>query len=110
MVENELFHFQSRVAHPSVIIKEARATLELLAEESKTKGLSPNKHCIPTESWQAPPSHWFKLNWDETVDKAKGLIGVGVAVRDSAGQVITTMRTSKHLFPDPLLAEAFRAL
>lgn len=33
-----------------------------------------------------------------------------MVVRDNASQVISTMRTIKHLFPNPLLIEAFGAL
>ncbi|XP_040987665.1 uncharacterized protein LOC121235382 [Juglans microcarpa x Juglans regia] len=64
----------------------------------------------PVVSWQAPPVDWFKINWDGAADKAKGLIGIGVVIRDSSGQVITTMRQRIKLYPNPLLAESYGAL
>ncbi|KAF5468997.1 hypothetical protein F2P56_013102, partial [Juglans regia] len=104
------FIFKETFTHPSTIIKETRHTLELLNEETPRKDLRTCHGYTSTNSWQAPPLNWIKLNWDGATDKAQGLIGVGVVARDSAGHIISTLRTSKHLFPDPLLAEAFGAL
>ncbi|XP_018831004.1 uncharacterized protein LOC108998763 [Juglans regia] len=69
-----------------------------------------NQASFPVVSWQAPPVDWFKINWDGAVDKAKGLIGIGVVIRDSFGQVIVAMRQGKKLYPDPLLAKSYGAL
>ncbi|XP_041004142.1 uncharacterized protein LOC121249507 [Juglans microcarpa x Juglans regia] len=102
------FIFKGSFVHPNAIIKEARSLLEMLNEESSNQDSV--QTCNSDMDWQAPPSNWIKMNWDSAVDKAKGIIGVGVAVRDNLGQIIATMRTKKHIFPDPLLAEAFGAL
>ncbi|XP_035551020.1 uncharacterized protein LOC118349632 [Juglans regia] len=100
--------FEGSFAHPNAVVREARGILDLLIEEESRQ--DHGQANTLEEDWQAPPSNWVKLNWDSAVDKAKGVIGVGVAVRDSFGYTIATMRTNKHLFPDPLLAEAFGAL
>ncbi|XP_040994328.1 uncharacterized protein LOC121240868 [Juglans microcarpa x Juglans regia] len=102
--------FKGVFAHPKVIAQDARSILDMLNEEASNQGCSSNKICTSADVWQAPPSNWLKMNWDSAVDNARGIIGVGVAVRDSTGKIIATMRTKKHLFPDPLLAEAFGAL
>ncbi|XP_041017915.1 uncharacterized protein LOC121260135 [Juglans microcarpa x Juglans regia] len=99
--------FKCVFAHPKVIVQKARSILDVLNEEL---GCSSSKVCTSAKVWQAPPSNWLKTNWDSAIDKARGIIGVGVVVRDSTGKIIATMRTKKHLFPDPLLAESFGAL
>ncbi|XP_042983225.1 uncharacterized protein LOC122312634 [Carya illinoinensis] len=60
--------------------------------------------------WTAPPSSFYKANWDVAVDKGKSRIGVGVIVRDSSGMVMASMCSSMLLDPDPLLGEAVAAL
>lgn len=97
------FIFKEEFAHLSILLKEARGTLEMLAEEATSRALRTSKICTLVENWQAPSLNWYKLNWDGAMDKAQCLIGIGVAVRDSASQIIATMRTSKHMFPNPYL-------
>ncbi|XP_040998968.1 uncharacterized protein LOC121244821 [Juglans microcarpa x Juglans regia] len=97
-------HLDSLAAQ--VIVQEARIILDVLNEE----GCRTSKVCTSAEVWQAPPSNWLKMNWDSAVDKARGIVGVGVVVRNSSGKIIATLRTKKHLFPNSLLAEAFGAL
>ncbi|XP_042980106.1 uncharacterized protein LOC122310291 [Carya illinoinensis] len=104
------FLFQGEFAHPSVLISEAHHMLMLLIEEGPSSGLASRKPCNSAASWQAPPLNWFKLNWDGAMDKVHGRIGVGVVVRDNSGHIIATMRTSKEMFPNPLLAKAYGAL
>ncbi|KAF5468375.1 hypothetical protein F2P56_012531 [Juglans regia] len=102
--------FKCVFAHPKVIVQEARTTLDVLDEEISNQGDRANKICTSAGVWQALPLAWIKLNWDSAVDKVRGLVGVGVVVRNSSGNIIATLRTKKHLYPDPLLDEAFRAL
>ncbi|XP_035546543.1 uncharacterized protein LOC118348606 [Juglans regia] len=98
--------FKGVFAHPKVIVQEARFILDELVEERCRAGMV----CNSAEVWQAPKTNWVKMNWDSAVDKARGIVGVGVAVRNSSGSIIATLRTKKPLFPDPLLAETFGAL
>ncbi|KAF5465143.1 hypothetical protein F2P56_015174 [Juglans regia] len=102
------FIFKKEFVHPNLIVREARAVLKMLSEKNLDQ--CTNQVSPPTVSWQAPPMEWFKINWDGAVDKGKGLIGIGVVIRDSFGQVIATMRQRKKLYPDPLLAESYGAL
>ncbi|XP_041025479.1 uncharacterized protein LOC121265876 [Juglans microcarpa x Juglans regia] len=102
--------FKGVFAHPKVIMHEARTTLDVLDEENSNHGARANMIYTSAETCQAPPLDWIKLNWDSAIDKARGLVGVGVVVRNSLGRIIATLRTKKHLYPDPLLAEAFGAL
>ncbi|XP_042958188.1 uncharacterized protein LOC122293778 [Carya illinoinensis] len=60
--------------------------------------------------WRPPPQDWFKVNWDEAVNKAEGFVGVGVVVRDCQGMVIATLRQRKSLITEPFLAESYGAL
>ncbi|KAF5454797.1 hypothetical protein F2P56_024435 [Juglans regia] len=100
--------FEGSFAHRNAVVREARGILDLQIEEESR--LVRGQTNTLEEDWQAPPSNWIKLNWDSVVDKANGVIGVRVAVRDSFGYTIATKKTNKLLFPDPLLAEAFGAL
>ncbi|XP_040986476.1 uncharacterized protein LOC121234574 [Juglans microcarpa x Juglans regia] len=88
--------FKGIFAHPKVIMHEARTTLDVLDEENSNHGARANMICTSAETC--------------AIDKARGLVGVGVVVRNSSGRIIATLRTKKHLYPDPLLAEAFDAL
>ncbi|XP_041016139.1 uncharacterized protein LOC121258659 [Juglans microcarpa x Juglans regia] len=94
----------------SMETQEGRVILDMLAKEDLNRSNMSKQLCSATANWKAPPLNWFKLNWDGSVDKMQGFIRVGVAVRDSAGQIIATMRLRKHLFPNPLLVEAYGVL
>jgi hypothetical protein len=32
--------------------------------------------------WKAPPRNKYKVNWDMSIDKSNGLLGLGAIVRD----------------------------
>ncbi|KAF5458506.1 hypothetical protein F2P56_022529 [Juglans regia] len=96
--------FIEAFAHPSITIREAKNNLELLTEDNQRRDLRTSRACTAADTWQAPPLHWLKLNWDGAIYKVQGLIGVGVVARDSVGHIIATMRSSKYIFLDPLLA------
>ncbi|KAF5442612.1 hypothetical protein F2P56_035252 [Juglans regia] len=46
------------------------------------------------------------MNWDASVDKYRGRVGIGVIIRDHKGLMIAALRMSRPLYPDPTLAEA----
>ncbi|XP_042969074.1 uncharacterized protein LOC122301757 [Carya illinoinensis] len=79
-------------------------------EETHQRNRRDSQVCTSEDAWNAPPSTWFKANWDGAVDRAKGQIRIGVIIRDCNGQVIATMRDKKQMFADPLLAESYGAL
>ncbi|KAJ0075170.1 hypothetical protein Patl1_34400 [Pistacia atlantica] len=49
----------------------------------------------------------FKVNWDASVRKENGTIGVGIAIRDWQGRFLATMRMKKTMLPDAHVAESF---
>ncbi|XP_041025442.1 uncharacterized protein LOC121265841 [Juglans microcarpa x Juglans regia] len=104
------FIFKKGFSHPNLMVREARSVLDMMAKKNLDQCSNDNQASFPIASWQAPPVNWFKINWDGAVDKANGLIGVGVAIKDSSSQIIATMRQGKKLYPDPLLAESYGAL
>ncbi|KAF5470754.1 hypothetical protein F2P56_011245 [Juglans regia] len=69
-----------------------------------------NQGSPSSEVWNPPPFNWYKINWDGAIDKFKGLIGIGICVRDCEGHVVATLRHNKHMYPDPLLVESYGAL
>jgi hypothetical protein len=40
----------------------------------------------------------YKVNWDATVDKKNGRIGLGIVVRDYEGVVLAEQSTTKNFF------------
>lgn len=49
-------------------------------------------------SWVAPPNPLLKINYDEVVFKETKEAGIGVVIRNSAGQVIASL-IEKVLMP-----------
>ncbi|KAF5475498.1 hypothetical protein F2P56_007298 [Juglans regia] len=78
------FIFKKGFSHPNLIIREARSILDMMSEKNLDQCTSNNQASFQLASWQASSVEWFKINWDGAVDKANGLIGIGVAIRDSS--------------------------
>jgi hypothetical protein len=60
--------------------------------------------------WQPLPPGVVKLNWDASLIKEEGRIGLGLIARDCCGDVLGARCISKILRVDPKLAEAMAAL
>ncbi|KAJ0096619.1 hypothetical protein Patl1_27305 [Pistacia atlantica] len=107
------FTFKHYFSTPSQLIHHATQELDILNSliQSKT---SPNAHPLNSDPssprWQPPPEGIFKVNWDASVGKENGTIGVGIAIRDWQGRFLATMRMKKTMLPDAHVAESFTAL
>ncbi|KAG7964160.1 hypothetical protein I3843_09G155200 [Carya illinoinensis] len=97
---------------PNCLLKETRLRLDMMSEDEKFSQYHNRGYqtCTSVDVWQAPPSNWLKVNWDGALDQAKGLIGIGVIIRDDKGQTKATMRQKKMFFPNPFLDESYGAL
>jgi ribonuclease HI len=51
----------------------------------------------------------YKVNWDATVDKKNGRIGLGIVVRDYEGVVLAERSTTNNFLVEPVMAEALAA-
>ena len=58
---------------------------------------------------EKPPVESVKVNWDASISKDAGFMGVGVVVRDHASVVIASFCTSKLSNLDPASVEALGA-
>jgi ribonuclease HI len=63
----------------------------------------------PKVTWQKPPEGVYKINWDTSVDRDRCKMGMGLVVRDHAGQLIAALCASKDHITDPTSAEALAA-
>jgi hypothetical protein len=63
----------------------------------------------PKVTWQKPPEGVYKINWDASVDRDRCKMGMGMVVRDHAGQLIAALCTSKDHITDPASAKALAA-
>jgi ribonuclease HI len=56
--------------------------------------------------WEAPPTGIVKCNWDAAIDAHGRRMGVGIVVRNHAGDVMATKCMTKAYVTDPQTAEA----
>jgi ribonuclease HI len=106
------FVHEGTFIHPNILVKQAQQEVELLKslrdEDKKHRSDSPGN---PLRSaWQAPPQGWYKANWDASVDRKKGRVGLGVIIRDHNGAMWVARSQTRHGFLDPTAAEAWAAL
>jgi len=97
------------VLPPNVLIKEAFDLVEefriaqLRAEDLGQGGQSSNGR------WVKPAPNNIKINWDAALDGRKKLMGMGIVVRDSQGEVKAAMCDVIPYIRDPVVAEAIGA-
>ncbi|KAJ0042300.1 hypothetical protein Pint_18635 [Pistacia integerrima] len=105
------FTFKHYLSTPSQLIHHVTQELDILKSllQSKT---SPNAHLLNSDpsspKWQPPPEGIFKVNWDASVRKENGTIGIGIAIRDWQGRasnVIAHTLAKDALTIDDVLVE-----
>lgn len=52
----------------------------------------------------------IKINWDATVDKKKGQVGLGIVARDGNGKFVATRCMTFEMVLEPIMVEALVAL
>jgi hypothetical protein len=95
--------------HPNLIVRKA---LEFI-EEFKTANTKPHAESEGSSSiqkWIAPIVGHVKINWDATVNKAGGKMGIRVIVRDHEGEVFATFLAIRQHIINPATTEATTAL
>jgi hypothetical protein len=55
------------------------------------------------------PQGAYKINWGAVINKSQKIMGFGVIVRDSAGEVLAAMSTSKRYLTHPTTIDAYAA-
>jgi ribonuclease HI len=66
--------------------------------------------CNRNVKWQPPSQGLIKVNWDASINKNKGWIGMGMIARDSNGACLGAKNVTKDLLTDSATAEAMAAL
>ncbi|XP_059451001.1 uncharacterized protein LOC132181785 [Corylus avellana] len=56
--------------------------------------------------WRAPSHGWLKANWDATVGRKNGRLGVGIVIRDHRGEMCATKSWTQSGLLDPTAMEA----
>jgi hypothetical protein len=62
------------------------------------------------EKWKPPLENTLKVNWDVAVDLKKGIIGLGIIVRDEKGDFIEAETKYMRLHVELVVAETLAAL
>jgi hypothetical protein len=60
-------------------------------------------------AWKAPPLNFLKANWDASMDKKRGKMGVGVVIRDYHRKMWATKCMTREDYLDPMSAEVMAA-
>ncbi|KAJ4713163.1 Ribonuclease H-like domain containing protein [Melia azedarach] len=55
--------------------------------------------------WIPPPDKWFKLNVDASIDEKKRLVGLGMVIRDSKGEIMAAAGKRTEFYGDVELAK-----
>ncbi|XP_059436480.1 uncharacterized protein LOC132169465 [Corylus avellana] len=106
---NALVHGE-KVSPSNVVVKNAIDSLEAYrTANSQIKGVIERDN-TKVLHWKAPKDDFVKVNWDAAVDKHKRKMGIGVIVRDSMGEVLTTLSAPKDYINEPDIAEVMAAL
>jgi len=65
---------------------------------------------VSPKGWQPPFPGSIKINWDASINKTLGCIGIGVVARDYAGKVLGAKCSYRKQSLAPEVAEMFAAL
>ncbi|XP_041004015.1 uncharacterized protein LOC121249371 [Juglans microcarpa x Juglans regia] len=79
--------------------------------QEANKGESSNGGGMVDRSWWEPPLEGvYNVNWDTTINKAFGRVGIEIIIRDHESKVMAIKIIQRELFPDTYRAESFGVL
>ena len=107
---NDVIH-GGHFVHPNVLVQQTNTAIEDFSRANKldSHGTDEGDRQDPIQ-WQRPPLGWFKANWDASVSKQQGRMGLGVVIRDGQGKYIAAQSKTEPGCLDPSAAEARAAL
>jgi hypothetical protein len=94
-------------SHPTQIVRKAMESIEEL-KNANARPQVKNEDISSHKNWIVPAVGHMKINWDATVNKAEGKMGIGVIVRDHVGEVLETLQ-APGLYIIDLATTALRA-
>lgn len=106
--------FEGLFTHPNSVYTEAATSLEEF-KQCTTKELQiiqpdelePNR-C--KNGWQHPPNGVIKVNWDASLNKKDGCVGLEIIARDSAGGFLGARSVTLKMMTEPKIAEVMATL
>ena len=63
-----------------------------------------------TAKWHAPPTKFYKANWDVAISTNRNCMGIGVIIRDEEGRVSAAKNKTVQGSNEPVTGEAMVAL
>lgn len=94
---------------PKCLINGVRESIEKYQKEQVLSSpIGPREHTTQA-IWRPPSDDSFKVNWDESIDRRKNLMGVGVIVCDLARTVLVAQCSVQKYILDPTTAEVIGA-
>ena len=92
---------------PWLIKLEAEAWIEAFWEANRRQRMPQQQQLHhSTYKWVKPPPNFYKVNVDAAYNKQERQAGMGVIIRDSAGQVLACFAMKIEAVQNPSLAEA----
>jgi hypothetical protein len=92
---------------PNTLLRETVKFMEEFKEVNKAQPSEANaENNNGVSKWKAPPPGWCKANWDASIDKNRGQLGIGVVVRDDKGLVIAAASKVRQGLFEPVMGEA----
>lgn len=61
-------------------------------------------------NWKPPPSGFYKLNWDASLNHAQGKVEIRVLVWDSNSKTVAASSSSLQAYVVPVVAESMATL
>jgi len=90
-----------------------KSLIEYKRCQLKVPGVTLDEVSVPCNrniKWQPPSQGLIKVNWDASINKNKGWIGMGMIARDSNSACLGAKSVTKELITDSATAEAMAAL
>jgi hypothetical protein len=107
---NDVLH-GGHFIHPNVLVQQAHTAIEeFFRANSLDVPMTGEGDRHEPIQWRPLPLGWYKVNWDASLSKQHGRMGLGVAVRDGQGKYIAAQGGIELGCLGPSAAEARAAL
>jgi hypothetical protein len=102
--------FEGVFTHPNNVYAEAATLLEEFKRCTKIEMQPTQTDEVERDTcmtgWLPPPKGVIKVNWDASLNKKEGCIGLGIIARDSVGNFLGARCLTQKIMTDPHTAEA----
>jgi ribonuclease HI len=107
---NEVVH-SGILTHPVQLVRVAVASLDDFKRVNQRGGVQVEaSENSAVENWKPPLENTLKINWDAAVDSKKGIVGLGIIVRDERGDFIEAETKYMAIHIETVVAEILATL